>query len=165
MLYEGYFKSNASCFILLAHNIRDGWWWYAGETEPSSQPPITFCSHVTDVSRGAVWQNDSWHGSVYETKMCNGISPCRKTCTYWHSLMLAEHLWRPNSGCEHSEEVGGVFQQRWEWHERQAIFHVAIQAYTSIACKLLFITGENAYLMVVSMLENSVLWLRFFSIK
>ena len=25
--------------------------------------------------------------------------------------MLAEHLWRPNIGCEHSEVVSGVFQQ------------------------------------------------------
>ena len=33
-----------------------------------------------------------------------------KNCTHWHSLMLAEHLWRPNSGCEHGEEVGGGFQ-------------------------------------------------------
>lgn len=29
----------------------------------------------------------------------------------WHSLMLAEHLWKPNSRCEHAEVVGGVFQQ------------------------------------------------------
>ena len=27
--------------------------------------------------------------------------------------MLPECLWRPNSGCEHSEVVGGVFQQWW----------------------------------------------------
>jgi len=25
--------------------------------------------------------------------------------------MLAEHLWRPNRECEHSEVVGDVFQQ------------------------------------------------------
>jgi len=25
-------------------------------------------------------------------------------------LMLAEHLWRPNTGCEHSEVVGTAFQ-------------------------------------------------------
>jgi len=30
---------------------------------------------------------------------------------FTHSSMLAEHFWRPNSGCEHSEAVGGVFQQ------------------------------------------------------
>jgi len=26
--------------------------------------------------------------------------------------MLAEYFWRPDSGCEHSEVAGGVFQQR-----------------------------------------------------
>ena len=31
-----------------------------------------------------------------------------KNCARWHSLMLPECLWRPNSGCEHSEVVGGV---------------------------------------------------------
>ena len=28
-----------------------------------------------------------------------------------HSLMLAECLWRPSSGCEHSDVVGDAFQQ------------------------------------------------------
>ena len=33
-----------------------------------------------------------------------------KNCTHGHSLMLAEHLWRPNSECEHGEVVDDVFQ-------------------------------------------------------
>jgi len=33
----------------------------------------------------------------------------KKHCTHWHSSMLAECLWRPTSGCEHSEAVGGAF--------------------------------------------------------
>ena len=36
----------------------------------------------------------------------------RKNGTHSHLLMLAECLWKPNSGCEHSEAVGDVFQQR-----------------------------------------------------
>ena len=28
VMYEGFSKSNASCFIMLAHNIRGGCWWY-----------------------------------------------------------------------------------------------------------------------------------------
>ena len=31
-----------------------------------------------------------------------------------HLSVLAELSWRPNSGCDHSEVVGGVFQQ-WRW--------------------------------------------------
>ena len=34
----------------------------------------------------------------------------------WHSSIVAEHLWRPKSGHEHSEVVGGVFQQWHQWH-------------------------------------------------
>ena len=50
-----------------------------------------------------------------------------------HSLMLGECLWRPNSGHEHSETVGGVFQQWGLWvtsagadfykHGMQALVH------------------------------------------
>lgn len=28
-----------------------------------------------------------------------------------NALMLAESLWSSNSGCRHSEEMGGTFQQ------------------------------------------------------
>jgi len=36
--------------------------------EPSHQHPMTFCCCVTDGSRGAVWHNGVWRGSVYEAK-------------------------------------------------------------------------------------------------
>jgi len=29
--------------------------------------------------------------------------------------MLAEHLWRPNNGCQHSEAASGAFKQ---WQQR-----------------------------------------------
>ena len=38
----------------------------AVEVEPSHHYPVTFCCCVTDGSRGAVWQNTMWHGSVQE---------------------------------------------------------------------------------------------------
>ena len=59
------------------------------------------CCHVTDGCRGAVWQSSNWHGSADEAKVCQWVPPCRKSGTHWHSLMLPEHLWKPNSGCEH----------------------------------------------------------------
>ena len=73
------------------------------ETEPFHQHSITFCCCVTDGSTGAVWQNGIWHESAYEAKGWNCIPACRKNCTYWHSLTLAQCLWRPNSGCEPKE--------------------------------------------------------------
>ena len=71
----------------------------AVEVEPSHQYPLAFCSRVIDGSR----RNGIWHGNVYGAKGCYRIPPCRKNCTHWYSLMLAECLWRPKSGCEHSE--------------------------------------------------------------
>jgi len=86
------------------------------EVEPSHQYSITFCCCATVGSRGAVWQNGIWHGSVDEAKVCHWIPPCGKDGTHWHSLKLDVCLWRPNGGCEHSEVVGGAFQQ---WEQQQ----------------------------------------------
>jgi len=60
----------------------------AVEVEPSRQYSVKFCCRATDDSRGAVWQNGVWHGSAYETKVCNWIPPCGKNCTHWHSPTL-----------------------------------------------------------------------------
>jgi len=90
----------------------------AAEVEHSHQYSITFYWHVTDGSRGAVWQNGIWHRSAYEAKVCHWIPPCKKNSTHWYSLTLAECFWGPNSGCEHSENVGDMFQQ---WRLRQWI--------------------------------------------
>ena len=64
---------------------------------------------------------------VHMKKTCHWIPLCGKNGTHWHSLTLTEQLWRPTSGYEHSEEVGGAFQQWWEQPERQAMFHMAMQ--------------------------------------
>ena len=83
----------------------------AVEVEPSYQYSITCSCHVTDDSRGAVRRNDIWHESMYETKVWNWIPPHGGGYTHWCSLTLAKHSWSPNSGCKHSEAVGGAFQQ------------------------------------------------------
>jgi len=83
--------------------------------EPSHHYPVKCCCHVTDGSRGAIWQNSIWYGSVDVAKVCHWILPCGKNGTHWHSLIPTEHLWRPYSGCEHSESMGGAVQQRWQY--------------------------------------------------
>jgi len=93
------------------------------EVEPSHRYPITCCCHVTDGSRGALWQNGIWHGSGYWSKdKRSNSSLWKKKGTHWHSWMLAEGSWRPTSGCEHSGTVGA----------------------------LMFTAGEKAQLMVVA---------------
>jgi len=78
---------------------------------PSQQYSLSCCCCVTDGSRGAVWRSGVWHGSVDEAKGYPWILLCRKNGPQWQSLIVAERLWRPNSGCQHNEAVGGVFQQ------------------------------------------------------
>jgi len=50
-----------------------------------------------------------------------------------------------------------VFQQWQKRGETQAMFQTAVHTFTSLSCSLLFITGENAQLMVVTMLKNDAL--------
>ena len=54
----------------------------AVEVEPSHQYSVTFCCDLTDGSRGVVWQNGIGHESLYETKICCHILPCRKICVH-----------------------------------------------------------------------------------
>jgi len=53
--------------------------------------------------------------------------------------MLAEHLWRPTSGCEHSEVMGCI--------SAMAMVSVVTSAganFYEVACRLFFTAGENA---------------------
>lgn len=123
----------------------------AAEGEPYHQYPIAFWCCVIDGSRGAVGKSDVWHGSAYGAKICHWISPCGKNCTHWHSLILVECLWGLNSGCEHSEEVDGAFQQWQQWVTPLA------QIFMDAPCRLLFTGGKNEWLMVLTALKKSVL--------
>ena len=112
--YDGCFKSNASCFIVLAHNIRGRCWWYGSRswTFPINIP--LYCVAEWQIAaEGVVWPNGVRHGSVYEAKMYCWVPPCKRNGTHWHSSMLAECLWRPKHD---SEVVGGAFQQ---WQQQQ----------------------------------------------
>ena len=42
-------------------------------------------------------------------------SPMQKRLHHWYSSLLAECLWRPNSGRQHSELMGSTFQQWPQW--------------------------------------------------
>ena len=75
----------------------------AVEVEPSSQYHITCCYHVTDSSRGAVWQMVPDMEVPMKQKRGTELLNAEKNCTHRHSAMLAECLWRSNSECEHSE--------------------------------------------------------------
>ena len=113
----------------------------AVEVEPFHQYPIALCCLVTDGSRRAAWQNGVWHGSAYEAKVWHWIPSCGKDVTYWHSSKLAECLWRPNTGCEHS----GGCEHRWHFSsgDSNSGSSPLVQTFTSMVCRLLFIADEN----------------------
>jgi len=101
----------------------------AVEVESSCQYSITFCCCVTGGSRGAVWQKCHLEWKCMWSKHVELTSSTwEKNSTYWHSLMLAEHLWRPKSGCEHSELMGDTFWQCWQQCERWAMFWMALHS-------------------------------------
>ena len=123
----------------------------AVEVEPSYQYSIIFCCYVTDGSRGAAWQNGIWHGSAYKSVKLNS-SMWKK----WHPLTFTDACWT------------FMETKQWMWAQWGVGVHFSsgdsdsgspplLQIFTSPACRLLFIAGENAELMVVAVLKMSVL--------
>lgn len=53
--------------------------------------------------------------------------------------------------------MGDSFQYLQQRHERQEKSQITLQIFMSTVCRLLFTPGENAYLMVVIMLKDTVL--------
>ena len=76
--------------------------------EPSHQYSVTRCCRVTDGSRGALWHNGVWHGSVYEAEVCHWVLPCRKNL---HPLTFINACWtfmEPRQ-CMWAQQGGGWF--------------------------------------------------------
>ena len=131
------------------------------EAEPSRQHPFTCCCCVADGSRGAVWQNGVWHGSAYEAKGWLWIPSGGNSGTHWHSSTLAEPYG------DQPVDVSRVRQ--WVVHfstgDSYSGSPPVVQVFTSVTCGLLFIAGENAQLILVTVLKKSVLYLRICSTK
>jgi len=114
-LHEDCRNSNASYFITLTHNVRGRGWWYGS----GGWTFLSIFHFVAVQQMAAEGQTDNLEPNteVHLKQRCiTEFFPCRKNCTHWHSSVLAERLWRPNSRCEHSKVVGGVFQH---WQQRQ----------------------------------------------
>jgi len=73
----------------------------AFEAEYFHQYSTAFYCHVTDGSRGAVWQNGVWHGSDFEVKVCHRIPPTGKKIElidiHWSLLNIYENQTLGNS--------------------------------------------------------------------
>ena len=115
--YEGYSKSNTSYFIILTHDIRRRCWRY--DSTDWTFPPIFHCIlFLCDrwQQRGSL-TNGIWHGNMYE-----GVELNSSLWQKWHRLTFIDIYWTFMESW-HSETLGGIFQQWWQQHERQATFH------------------------------------------
>jgi len=109
----------------------------AVEAGSSHQYPITFCCCVTDGSRGAVWHDGVWCGSVYETTVWNWISPFAPFDIHWYLM---------NVDGDRTVDVSTVRWQvvRFRSGNSDCRSPPLEQVLTGTACWLLFVTGENA---------------------
>ena len=72
---------------MLSHNIKGRCWWYS--SWGWTLPPI-FHYILLLCSKGTVWQNGIWHGSIYEVKTCHWILPWWKK---WYLLIFTDACW------------------------------------------------------------------------
>ena len=109
------------------------YWWYGSRGWTF---PAIFHYMVLPCDR---WQQRGilleWHLAwKYIWRSVSWIPPCGENGTPWHSLILAECFWRPNSEYEHSEAVGDDFQQWQQPYDSQAMFWLAMNIFINMAC-------------------------------
>ena len=128
----------------------------AVHTESSHQYSITCRCHVTDGSRGVVWHNGAWHGSAYEAKVRHWIPPRGKMAPidiHQHLLNIYGDQKVDESTVRDGWSVSAVATEIWKTD-------YILEGHTDfykLGMQLLLISGENAELMVVTMLKNSIL--------
>ena len=116
---EGCSKSNASYFVMLIHDNRGRWRWYSSKRWtflpifPYILLPCNGWQQRSSLTECLAWKCGWSRGEELNSPMWE-----KKNGTCWPSLMVAEYLWRSDSGCEHSEVVGDVFQQWQQQYER-----------------------------------------------
>jgi len=158
-LYKICSKRNVSYFIMPVTSEADA----GGNGSQDWIFPPVFCYILLLCDR---WQQRGSLLKCHLTWECkwskgwNWISTCRKNCTYWDSSTLAECLWRSNSGFGHSKAEGGAFQwwQQWQWitSAGKDFYKYSMQALVHCLRKCI---------MMVTILKNSILWLRICSIN
>jgi len=126
------------------------------EAENSHQYSIKFCCHETDGSRGAVWKKASdtevhmKQRGVIEFLYAEQMAP---TDIHWHLRNVAGDQTVDLSTVRVLHFSSGISNSR---------LPPLVQTFTRMDCRLLFITGENALLMVVNAMKNVFCFVLFF---
>ena len=155
-MYSGFSESHASCFIMLAHSVR-GRWWYRSRSWTFS--PIF---HYV-----LPWYRRQQRGSL-----TNWILTWK--CAWSKRMTLNSSIWKKWHPSTFINDCS-MFMETKEWIWAQGGFRccvsavvkamwkashllMAMQVHMSTAsCMLLFIAGENAQLMPLTILKNSIL--------
>ena len=129
---EGCSEINASYFIMLAHDVRGGCWWYGSRLNLPAKIPLHFVS-MWQIAAGGQSDNTVSDMEVYVKELNSSM---RKKM---HLLTFINPCW--------------VFMETKQWMWAQWVVHFnsgdsgsppLVQIFTSTAWRLLFITGENA---------------------
>mgnify|MGYP001852589811 CR=1 FL=1 len=139
---------------MLAYDTRNQYWCYGSKGWTFCPIFFTFCCHVTDGSRGAIWHNGVWSAALvevwrkqrYGTEFLHG----EKTA----STDIHQHLLSVSG-----DQTVDVNAARWWWLQQRQHWHWwlrLLQVFMTAACRLLFSTSENSELMIVTTLKNSV---------
>ena len=134
---------------MLAHNIRGRYWWFGsrGWTFPPISHYILFIMWQM-AAEGWSEKNYVWCGNVYEANVCDWILPCRNNGTHWHSSMPSVCYGDQTVDVEHSEAVVVSFSSG------DSVSPPLVQMFMNAACRLLFLTGKNAQLKMVTIVKQ-----------
>jgi len=164
--YKVCYESKASIFIILSHNIRGRCWWY-GHTSWTFPPLFCYISLSRDR-----WPHRSsltkWH-LAWHCKWSKGVSLNSSMRKKWHPLKFItcwvyvetkQRMWAQWSGgwC-----ISAMTPSQQLWNTGSPPL---AQIFTSTACRLLFITGENAQLpgfcnVTPKQLQNHEKWIKY----
>ena len=155
---QGLLQNNARVFMVLAHDVRGRCWWYGSRGwtfPPVSHYMLLPCDRWQQRGNLTKWRL-SWK-CVWSKGVSLNSSMEKKAPIDIYRCLL--HMYG-----HQTVELNTVMWWVMHFSSDNCRSSPLLQTIVSVACRRLFITGENAQLMVVTMLKNSVLKLRICSI-
>ena len=141
--YEGCSESNASYFMMLAQNVRGGWCWYGSR----GWTFLPMLHYVVSVQQMAAEEQS------YKTT--SNMEECMKQRCVTEFIHVEKmsytgiHHWFLNACRDLIADVSSV-----RWWVIWKTHWVAMWVLMSATCRLIFISGKNAHLMVMAVFCN-----------
>jgi len=129
--YKGCSESN-TYFILLAHDVRGRCWWYSSKVWvflSIFHYMVLLCNRWQQGSSLTEWR------LTWKRVWSKAVSLNSSMQKQWHSLTFIDTCW---TLMETKQWMGA------QWGGGWSVSAALGQIFTSVACKLLFIAGENA---------------------